>query len=63
MAQVSSGSFNTSSSEGRYLTFKWGVESTNIDENYKEISWSLIGKGVFLCKEHTMQSKIAKLNF
>lgn len=46
MAQVSSGSFNTSSAEGRYLTFKWGVESTNIAENYKEISWSLTGAGV-----------------
>ncbi len=46
MAQVSSGSFNTTSAEGRYLTFKWGVESTNIAENYKEISWSLTGAGV-----------------
>jgi hypothetical protein len=46
MAQVSSGSFNTTSAEGRYLTFKWGVETTNIAENYKEISWSLTGAGV-----------------
>ena len=46
MAQVSSGSFNTNSVEGRYLTFKWGVERTDIAGNYKEISWSLIGAGV-----------------
>jgi hypothetical protein len=46
VAQVSSGSFNTTSAEGRYLIFKWGVESTNVAENYKEISWSLIGAGV-----------------
>ena len=46
MAQVSSGSFNTSSCEGRYLTFNWSVHSTNTGENYKEIYWSLVGAGV-----------------
>lgn len=45
MAQVSSGSFNTTSAEGRYLTFNWSVESTNIAENYKIIYWSLVGAG------------------
>lgn len=46
MAQVSSGSFNTTSIEGRYLTFNWSVDNTNIQENYKEIYWSLVGAGV-----------------
>ena len=45
MAQVSSGSFNTSSAEGRYLTFNWSVESTDIELNYKTIKWSLVGAG------------------
>ena len=45
MAQVSSGSFNTTSAEGRYLTFNWSVDNTNIRENYKEIYWSLVGAG------------------
>lgn len=45
MAQVSSGSFNTSSYNGRYLTFNWSVDNTNIPNNYKEIYWSLIGHG------------------
>ena len=46
MAQVSSGSFNTTSAEGRYLTFNWSVDNTNIKDNYKEIYWSLVGAGV-----------------
>ena len=46
MAQVSVGSFNTTSAEGRYLTFNWSVDNTNIKENYKEIYWSLVGAGV-----------------
>lgn len=46
MAQVSSGSFNTASAEGRYLTFNWSVDNTNIASNYKEIYWSLVGAGV-----------------
>lgn len=46
MVQVSSGSFNTTSAEGRYLTFNWSVDNTNIASNYKEIYWSLIGAGV-----------------
>lgn len=45
MAQVSSGSFNTTSAEGRYLTFNWSVDNTNIASNYKEIYWSLVGAG------------------
>ena len=45
MAQVSTGSFNTTSAEGRYLTFKWSVDNTNIASNYKEIYWSLVGAG------------------
>jgi hypothetical protein len=46
MAQVSSGSFNTTSAEGRYLTFNWSVDNTNTKENYKEIYWSFVGAGV-----------------
>ena len=45
MAQVSSGSFNTSSCEGRYLTFNWSVDNTSIPSNYKEIYWSVVGAG------------------
>lgn len=45
MAQVSKGSFNTTSAEGRYLTFNWSVDNTNIASNYKEIYWSLVGAG------------------
>lgn len=45
MAQVSSGSFNTSSCEGRYLTFNWSVDNTSISSNYKEIYWSVVGAG------------------
>jgi hypothetical protein len=43
MAQVSSGSFNTTSAEGAYLRFNWSVDNTNIASNYKEIYWSLVG--------------------
>ena len=46
MAQVSIGSFNTTACEGRYLTFNWSVDNTNIASNYKEIYWSLVGAGV-----------------
>lgn len=46
MAQVIKGSFNTTSAEGRYLTFNWAVNSTSIIENYKEIYWSVVGAGV-----------------
>ena len=45
MAQVSSGSFTTSSAEGRSLTFYWGVDSTNITDNYKIIAWKVYGSG------------------
>lgn len=45
MAQVSTGSFNTTACEGRYLTFSWRVENTNISENYTEIHWWVEGSG------------------
>lgn len=45
MAQVSSGSFTTTASEGRSLTFNWSVNSTSISGNYKDIDWSLVGSG------------------
>lgn len=47
MAQVSSGSFTTTSSEGRSLTFNWSVDSTSISGNYKKIYWSLVGSGSY----------------
>lgn len=46
MAQVYFGSFNTTSCEGRYLVFDWAVDRTNVEENYKEIQWSVYGAGV-----------------
>lgn len=43
---ATSGSFSTTASEGRYLTFYWQVTETNIVENYKTISWIISGQGV-----------------
>lgn len=45
MAGVRSGSFNTTSAEGRMLQFVWLVEKTDIKNNYTEISWILQGAG------------------
>ena len=41
----SSGSFNTSGYDGRYLTFSWSVSSQSIENNSTTISWSLKGAG------------------
>lgn len=46
MAQVNKGSFDTTSREGRQLTFSWSVYNTNIAENYTEIKWQLNGSSI-----------------
>lgn len=40
-----SGSFNTTSYQGRYLTFSWAVESQSVENNSTTISWTLKGAG------------------
>ena len=42
---ASSGSFNTSGYEGRYLTFEWEETSQSIANNTTTISWTLKGAG------------------
>ena len=42
---ASSGSFNTTGYEGRYLTFSWQVTKTDIENNQTTISWTLTGAG------------------
>lgn len=42
---ASSGSFNTGSSAGRYLTFKWWINSQSIENNSTTIGWELVGAG------------------
>ena len=42
---ATSGSFNTSGYEGRYLTFSWSLSSQSADTNSSVISWSLKGAG------------------
>ena len=45
MAYVSSGSFVTTSSKNRSLTFSWSVDSTNVAANTKTLYWTLTGSG------------------
>lgn len=45
MAAVSSGSFNTTKYEVRYLTFSWAVKSQSVSNNSTTISWTLKGAG------------------
>ena len=49
MAQVRSGSFNTSgwsdSYSPDYYVFSWSLTSQSIEGNYSDISWSLTGAG------------------
>lgn len=40
-----SGSFTTTSCEGRSLTFNWSVRSQNVASNQTTINWSLVGSG------------------
>lgn len=42
---ASSGSFNTSSYSGRYLTFNWSIASQDIGNNRTVINWSVVGAG------------------
>lgn len=42
---ASSGSFNTGTSAGRYLTFKWWINSQSIENNSTTIGWELVGAG------------------
>lgn len=42
---ASSGSFTTTSCEGRSLTFNWSVKSQNAANNQTTIQWSLVGSG------------------
>ena len=45
--RASSGSFTTSSYEGRSLTFNWSVKSQNVANNQTTIQWSLVGSGSY----------------
>lgn len=42
---ATSGSFNTTAREGRYLTFSWSVKSQDTANNKTNISWTLTGGG------------------
>lgn len=42
---ATSGSFNTSGYNGRYLRFAWSVKSQNVANNTTTISWTLKGAG------------------
>lgn len=42
---ASSGSFTTTSCEGRSLTFNWSIKSQNVASNQTTINWSLVGSG------------------
>lgn len=42
---ASSGSFNTGSYKGRYLTFSWWINSQSIENNTTTIGWKLVGAG------------------
>lgn len=45
--RASSGSFTTTSCEGRSLTFNWNVRSQNVANNQTTINWSLVGSGSY----------------
>ena len=42
---ASSGSFNTTAYDGRYLTLSWSVQSQSTENNSSTISWTLKGAG------------------
>lgn len=42
---ASSGSFNTTAYQGRYLTFAWSVSSQSVANNTTTIAWTLKGAG------------------
>lgn len=45
MAQVTSGSFTTTSYSGRSITFNWSLASQSIENNTSTINWSFVGSG------------------
>ena len=44
---ANSGSFTTTSCEGRSLTFNWSIKSQNVASNQTTINWSLVGSGSY----------------
>lgn len=42
---ASTGSFNTSAYDGRYLKFSWSVQSQSVANNTSKIAWNLVGAG------------------
>lgn len=50
---ANSGSFNTSAYSVRYLTFNWWVNSQDINGNYTDIGWNLVGSGGSTTKWYT----------
>ena len=44
---ANSGSFTTTSSEGRSLTFNWSVKNQYVSTNQTTINWSLVGSGTY----------------
>ena len=44
---ASSGSFTTTSCEGRSLTFSWSIQSQSIENNTTTIAWNLKGSGSY----------------
>lgn len=50
---ANSGNFNTSSYSVRYLTFSWWVNSQDVNGNYTDIGWSLVGSGGSTTKWYT----------
>ncbi len=50
---ANSGSFNTSSYSVRYLTFNWWINSQDVNGNYTDIGWSLVGAGGSTTKWYT----------
>lgn len=42
---ANSGSFNTSAYSTRYLTFNWWINGQDVNENYTDIGWNLVGAG------------------
>lgn len=42
---ANSGSFNTSAYSTRYLTFNWWINGQDVNGNYTDIGWNLVGAG------------------
>lgn len=50
---ANSGSFNTNSYSVRYLTFSWWVNNQDVNGNYTDIGWKLVGAGGSATKWYT----------